>query len=81
MVRLPASTLRQNLADALNRVSYRGERIVLQRRGKDVAVLVSLEDAAVLEAFEDRMDLDAARAALNEPGSEAWETVKARLGL
>jgi prevent-host-death family protein len=81
MTHLAASSLRQKLADALNRVAYKGERIVLERRGKDVAALVSLQDLAVLEALEDRIDLEAAREALKEPGSVPWETVKARLGL
>jgi len=81
MTRLAASSLRQKLADALNRVAYKGERIVLERHGKDVAALVSLQDLAVLEALEDRIDLEAAREALKEPGSVPWETVKARLGL
>lgn len=81
MTRLGASTLRKQLADTLNRVAYKGERIVLERRGKDVAALVSLEDLALLEELEDRIDLEAARAALKEPGSILWGTVKARFGL
>lgn len=81
MTRLAASTLRQQLADTLNRVAYKGERIVLERRGKDVAALVSLDDLALLEQLEDRIDLEAARAALKEPGSIPWDKVKARLGL
>jgi len=62
-------------------VSYGRERIVLERRGKDVAALVSLEDLELLEELENRMDLEAARAALKEPGTIPWETVKKRLGL
>ncbi|MEW6252680.1 MAG: type II toxin-antitoxin system prevent-host-death family antitoxin [Planctomycetota bacterium] len=81
MTRLAASSLRETLADALNRVAYKGERIVLARRGKDMAALVSIEDLALLNALEDRIDLEAAREALEEPGSVPWEAVKARLGL
>ena len=81
MTRLAASSLREKLADALNRVAYSGERIVLERRGKDVAALVSLDDLAVLEELEDRIDLEEAREALQEPGTLPWEEVKARLGL
>ncbi len=57
---------REGLADALNRVSYGGERVTLARRGKPVAVLVSVEDAAALEALEDQADLRDAQAALKE---------------
>ena len=81
MTRLAASKLREELADALNRVAYRGERILLQRHGRDVAALVSKEDLAILEALEDRADLEAARLALEEPGTTPWEKVKEELGL
>ena len=39
------------------RVAYKGERIVLERHGKDVAALVSVEDLELLEELEDRTDL------------------------
>lgn len=81
MTRLAASSLRQTLADALNRVAYGRERIVLARRGKDVAAIVPMEDLVLLNELEDRMDLEAARQALKEQGSAPWDEVKARLGL
>lgn len=81
MTRLAASKLRENLADVLNRVAYRGERILLQRRGKDVAALVPKEDLSLLEALEDSSDLEAARKALEELGTIPWEKVKKDLGL
>ncbi len=66
MTRLKASDARHEFADVLNRVAYRGERIVLHRRGKDVAAIVSLEDLQILEELEDARDLKDARAALKE---------------
>jgi len=81
MTRMPVSSLRENLADALNRVAYEGKRIVLVRRGKDVAALVPLDDLNLLDELEDRFDLEAAREALKEPGAIPWEEVKADLGL
>ncbi|MFB0516984.1 MAG: type II toxin-antitoxin system prevent-host-death family antitoxin [Candidatus Neomarinimicrobiota bacterium] len=81
MNRLATSELREGLADALNRVAYRGERILLQRRGKDVAALVPKEDLALLEALEDHSDVIATLQALNEPGAIPWEKVKEELGL
>ncbi len=48
---------RNGLADAINRVSYGGERVVLERRGKPVAVLVSPEDLAHLQRIEDARDI------------------------
>jgi len=58
--------LRNNLADALNRVAYGGERLVFARRGKPVAALVSPDDLAALEAAEDANDVQAAKRVLRE---------------
>ncbi len=41
--------LRANIADAVNRVAYGRERVVLTRRGRAVAALVSIEDLDVLQ--------------------------------
>ena len=60
--------IRDNLADALNRVAYGGERVVLQRRGKGVAALVSMEDLALLEELENKADVEAALKARAEGG-------------
>lgn len=81
MKTLEASTLRQGISDALNRVAYTGERISIRRYGKPIAALVSVEDADLLDAFEDRLDLAAAKKALKEKGSIPWAEVKKRLGL
>ncbi len=66
MVRVNASDARHEFADVVNRAAYRGERIVLHRRGKDVAAIISLEDLELLEQLEDEKDLKAARVALRE---------------
>ena len=82
MTRLPVSKAREDLADALNRVAYSGERIVLERRGKRVVALVSVEDLDLLEELEDRLDLEAARKGLADArkrGTVPWEKVKATL--
>ncbi|MCI0682393.1 MAG: type II toxin-antitoxin system Phd/YefM family antitoxin [Gemmataceae bacterium] len=60
--------IRDNLADALNRVAYGGERVILQRRGKGVAALVSMDELAILEELENRADIAAAKKALKEKG-------------
>ena len=73
--------IRNNLADAINRVAYTGERIVLERRGKGVAALVSVEDLALLERLEDEADIKAARKALKEKGGISLEDLKKKYGL
>ena len=60
--------IRDNLADALNRVAYGGERVILQRRGKGVGALVSMDELAILEELENRADIAAAKKALKEKG-------------
>jgi prevent-host-death family protein len=84
MTRVAASDLRKDCAEIINQVMYRHERVILQRHGKDAAVLISLDDLALLEAIEDQIDLQDARAALaeaQEKGTIAWDDLKAELGL
>ncbi|MEX0725234.1 MAG: type II toxin-antitoxin system Phd/YefM family antitoxin [Planctomycetaceae bacterium] len=73
--------VRNNLADALNRVAYAGERIVLERRGKGVAALVSMEDLELLQRIEDEADIKAARKAMKEKGGISLEDYKKKHGL
>ena len=81
MVHIPASKVRQNFSDILNRVAYRGERIVLRRRGKDLVAVVPLQDLEFMDELEERLDLEAAQKALREKGTIPWEKLKKRLGL
>ena len=81
MHRIEVTDARKAFADTINRVFYSRERIVLDRRGKPVAAIVSMDDLKLLEAIEDRMDLEDALDAMNEPGSQPWEKVKKDLGL
>jgi antitoxin Phd len=78
--------IRNSMADVLNRVAYQGERVVLERRGKGVAAIVSMEDLELLQALEDREDGKAARKALADlkrKGKKAvpLSEVKKRLGM
>jgi prevent-host-death family protein len=81
MTRLSASKARDEFSDALNRVAYKGERIVLRRRGKDIAVLVPLDDLKLLEEIEDRIDAEEAKKTLREKGGIEWKKLKKELGL
>jgi prevent-host-death family protein len=58
--------LRTDLADTLNRVAYAGERFVIERHGKPVAAIVSVEDLAEIEAREDAEDIADLRASIAE---------------
>lgn len=75
---------RDQFADLINRAAYGKERIVLTRRGKEVAAVVPIEDVRLLEELEGRLDLADARAALaeaQEHGTVTWEALKADLRL
>ena len=61
MTTLSITEIRDNLSDAINRVAYKGERVLVRRSGKDVAAIVSIEDLAAIEAIEDRRDIEASR--------------------
>ena len=80
MTTVPISEARDHLADLGNRVALRGERVVVERRGKGLFALVPVEDVELLERLEDEMDLEAIRAAKDEP-TKPWEQVKKALGL
>ncbi len=80
MTTIPITGAREHLADLGNRVSLRGERVIVERRGKKLFALVPVEDLELLERMEDNLDLEAIRAAKKEP-SIPFAKVKKELGL
>ena len=76
---MPITQAREHLADLANRVALRGERIIVERRGKNLFALVPLDDVELLERLEDKLDLDAIRAAQDEP-SIPFDELKKELG-
>jgi prevent-host-death family protein len=86
MTKLAASQAREAFSDTLNRVAYRGERIVLRRRGKDLAAIIPMEDLKLIEEREDEIDVREARKALAEMKRKGekpmpYEIARKRLGL
>jgi len=63
---LDATTARDEFSDLLNRAAYGKERVILTRRGRELAAVVPIEDVRLLEELEARMELQDARAALAE---------------
>jgi prevent-host-death family protein len=75
---------REDLAEVVNRVSYRDERIVLTRRGKRLVAVVPIADLELLERLENAADVEEIRTALSDPDNAEpipWERLKADLGL
>jgi prevent-host-death family protein len=84
MAHLPASKAREGFSDTINRVAFGKERVVLRRRGKEIAAVVPIDDLRLLEELEDRMDLVDARAALAETkkkGAKRLDAILKELGI
>lgn len=63
-------------------MAYGNDRVALQRRGKDVAVIVSVEDYELLKAVEDKADLEMIRKIKEEGGDDIlWDDLKKELRL
>jgi prevent-host-death family protein len=79
MTNLTAAKAREHLAEILNQVAYGKERVVVTRRGKKLAAVVSMEDLEILQALEDKIDLKDARsrlAAAKKSKTIPWAKVK-----
>jgi len=79
-VHVAVSSARSNLSELLHQVQLLGDRVVLERRGKQVGAIVSVEDLELLERIEDKMDLATIRKRIKEPRLSLDAVVK-RLGL
>ncbi len=79
-----ATKLREHGSEIINKVAYGDDEVILTRRGKPVAAVVSLKALEALHAFEDARDIaEAARARreIKKHGTVSHDEVKARLGL
>jgi len=79
---VPATELREHGSEIVNRVAYGNEELVLTRRGKPIAALISLAALEALHRLEDAQDVleaAAARADVRKRGTTPWEDVKAEL--
>jgi len=60
---ISAMQLRASIGDVLNRIQYRGERIVVERKGEPVAAIIGVADLRRLEALEDEREVELYRLA------------------
>ncbi len=63
---MEASEVRKKFAEVTHRIEYGNERVVVERHGKPVVAMVSVEDLAALERMEDELDAKIARERLAE---------------
>lgn len=74
---------KENLTDLLNQVAQTKERIILVRRGKEIAALVPIEDLHLLETSQSKGDLEDAMDAYKEAkntGTTSLEQLKNDIG-
>ncbi len=86
MTRMPISEAREKLPELASRAALRGERTVIERRGKQLCALVPMADLALLEAAENAHWLkqaQQARAAMKRRGERPvpWAQAKTDLDL
>ncbi len=81
MTIISATDARANFPDIIHRAEYCKERILIQRHGKTVAAVVSLDDLKRLEALEDAIDSEILRRAVEEnQGFTTLESIIASRG-
>jgi prevent-host-death family protein len=82
-IKVNSSTARDEFPELVARAGYSGERIVIERRGKAIAAIISHADLERLEALEDVLDSALLREAVAESDGESLtlEEVIARRGL
>jgi len=82
MTRLSVATLARDADRIVSRVAEKGERIVLRKGNKNMAVLVSLHDAARLKSMSEEDRRDAAERefdALDAESAEVLGNIRGRL--
>ena len=83
MLERSASDARQNFSEIVNLVAYGGERVIIQRHGKELAAVIPIADVALLRDLESHVDLADARLAVKEiqdSGSVSMDELKQKLG-
>lgn len=75
---------KEQFTDIVNRVAHHQDRIVLTRRGKELAVIISLEDFKLIQSAQDKHDLHEAIEALKDSrqnGAISLEQLKEEIGI
>jgi prevent-host-death family protein len=81
-ITISTASARKNLAEIVNQVAYGVEPVILTRRGKEVAALVSIEELELLQQIENQLDIADAKKAIAEGGDNLHEDeVWKQLGL
>ena len=80
---ISTANAKQEFSELIHRVSHGKERIILTRRGQEIAAIIPVEDLLLLQNSQDKTDLQEAIDALKEArreGTTSLETLKEELG-
>ena len=82
MTTITVTDARQHWSEVLTSVAFKGERVILQRNGNDIAAVVSAQDAELLELIEEHLDLDEVKRRLTDGKKPlSYMGVREKLGL
>jgi len=77
MPKMTLTAARKEIGEAVNKLVYgKEDRIILSRRGKDLAVILPISCLEILDKIEDRWLQEKAKKALKEKGEIPWSKVK-----
>lgn len=83
LITMDVKDAKEEFSELISRVAHNKDRIILTRRGKDIAAIISLEDLSLLEESKSKNDLEEAVEALKEvrdQGSMTLENLKNEMG-
>jgi prevent-host-death family protein len=70
MTTVTATALKNRIGETLNEVEFRGERVILKRKGRPAAAIIPIADLRLLEELEDRLDVEEIERVLADPNEE-----------
>jgi prevent-host-death family protein len=75
---------KEQFTDLVNRVVHSKERVILTRRGQEIAAIIPLEDLTLLQEAQERHDLREAIDALKEirsVGTKSLDELREEIGV
>ena len=61
MDKISVSNARKEFSEIVNKACYGGERIIIQRQGKDCVAIVPISDLEIIEFVENHVDISEAQ--------------------
>ena len=83
MLKFTTGEARDRFAEVVNEAAFGKQRVVLTRRGKDIAAVIPISDLEVFHELERLIDVEEAKKALaniNDGGTLTLSELKKQLG-